>query len=286
MDRHQIPASYLGRPRGLLDIDTQIAEITFTAFEGTRYAITARLIVRRIKGINPNAGNGQDELFPTYRYHAVLTDSPFVLVQAEAQHRGHAIIEQVNADLISGPLADMPSGDFHANGAWLACAAIAHKPDPRRRPPRVPPLRQGSRGHHPHPDHQRAGTPRPPCPYHPTAPARTLAMATWLGNAVRRRSRITGLTVHNRHELRSRPANTRSPEPNHTAEAGTATGRSTTPTIRPRSRVARQRTDNDSAEPSRWIEAQVTRYAVAGRRALARRSARPPTCARRPDATD
>jgi hypothetical protein len=106
--------------------DAQIAEVTFTAFEGTRYAITARLIVRRIKKINPNATKGQDELFPTYRYHAVLTDSPFVLVQAEAQHRGHAIIEQVNADLISGPLAHLPSGDFHANGAWLACAAIAH----------------------------------------------------------------------------------------------------------------------------------------------------------------
>jgi hypothetical protein len=38
-----------------------------------------------------------------------LTDSPFVLVQAEAQHRGHAIIEQVNADLINGPLAHLPS---------------------------------------------------------------------------------------------------------------------------------------------------------------------------------
>jgi hypothetical protein len=106
--------------------DAQIAEVTFTAFEGTRYAITARLIVRRIKRINPTARKGQDELFATYRYHAVLTDSPFVLVQAEAQHRGHAVIEQVNADLINGPLAHLPSGDFHANSAWLACAAIAH----------------------------------------------------------------------------------------------------------------------------------------------------------------
>jgi hypothetical protein len=106
--------------------DAQIAEITFTAFEGTRYAITARLIVRRIRRINPKARKGQDELFATYRYHAVLTDSPFVLVQAEAQHRGHAIIEQVNADLINGPLGHLPSGDFHANSAWLACIAIAH----------------------------------------------------------------------------------------------------------------------------------------------------------------
>ena len=106
--------------------DAEIAEITYTAFAGTRYAITARLIVRRIRRVNPKQVPGQDELFPTYRYHAVFTDSPFVLVQAESQHRGHAVIEQVNADLINGPLAHLPSGDFQANGAWLACAAIAH----------------------------------------------------------------------------------------------------------------------------------------------------------------
>jgi len=47
-------------------------------------------------------------------------------VQAESQHRGHAVIEQVNAELIDGPLAHLPSGDFAANAAWLACAGIAH----------------------------------------------------------------------------------------------------------------------------------------------------------------
>jgi DDE family transposase len=49
-----------------------------------------------------------------------------VLAQAEAQHRGHAIIEQTNADLIAGPSAHLPSGRFNANDAWLACAAVAH----------------------------------------------------------------------------------------------------------------------------------------------------------------
>jgi hypothetical protein len=106
--------------------DAQIAETVYTAFEGTRHAITARLIVRRIKHLDPQASPGQDELFPQYRYFAVFTDSPFVLEQAEAQHRGHAIIEQVNADLIDGPLAHLPSGHFCANSVWLACAAIAH----------------------------------------------------------------------------------------------------------------------------------------------------------------
>jgi hypothetical protein len=106
--------------------DAQIAETVYTAFEGTRHAITARLIVRRIKRLDPGAPTGQGELFGQYRYFAVFTDSPFVLEQAEAQHRGHAVIEQVNADLIDGPLAHLPSGRFGANSVWLACAAIAH----------------------------------------------------------------------------------------------------------------------------------------------------------------
>jgi hypothetical protein len=106
--------------------DAQIAETTYTAFAGTKYEITARLIVRRVKRINPQRKAGQDELFVLWRHHAVFTDSPFVLVQAEAQHRGHAVIEQINADLVDGPLAHLPSGQFNANAAWLICAAIAH----------------------------------------------------------------------------------------------------------------------------------------------------------------
>ena len=61
-----------------------------------------------------------------WRYHAAFTDSPFILTQAEAHHRGHAVIEQVFAELIDGPLAHLPSGRFDANNAWLTCIAIAH----------------------------------------------------------------------------------------------------------------------------------------------------------------
>ena len=106
--------------------DAQIAETNYTAFEGTRHAVTARLIVRRIRRDDPAQHPGQGELITQYRYHAVFTDSPYTLVQAESQHRGHAIIEQVNADLIAGPLAHLPSGHFAANDAWLTCAAITH----------------------------------------------------------------------------------------------------------------------------------------------------------------
>jgi hypothetical protein len=108
--------------------DAQVAETGYTAFTSAKKGqqVTARLIVRRVRDLNRQAPAGQDELFPAWRYHAVFTDSPVELVQAEAQHRDHAIIEQVFADWTDGPLAHLPSGFFPANAAWLACAAIAH----------------------------------------------------------------------------------------------------------------------------------------------------------------
>jgi hypothetical protein len=106
--------------------DAEVAETRYTAFTSTKRPLTARLIVRRVKDLNRQAACGQDDLFDVWRYHAVFTDSPFVTLQAEAQHRDHAIVEQVLADWTSGPLAHLPSGSFPANAAWLACAAIAH----------------------------------------------------------------------------------------------------------------------------------------------------------------
>jgi hypothetical protein len=107
--------------------DAEVAETQYTAFASKKgKAVTARLIVRRVRDLNKQAAAGQDELFPAWRYHAVFTDSPFVLAQAEGQHRDHAVVEQVFADVTSGPLAHMPSGVFAANAAWLAIAAMAH----------------------------------------------------------------------------------------------------------------------------------------------------------------
>jgi hypothetical protein len=108
--------------------DAEITEVPYTAFAASKtHRTSGRLIVRRVRRLNPKAtAQGQDELFATYRYHAVFTDSPFLLDQAESQHRGHAIVEQVFADLADGPLAHLPSGQFHANAAWLQLAAIAH----------------------------------------------------------------------------------------------------------------------------------------------------------------
>ena len=108
--------------------DAEVAETGYSAFTSKPkdQQVTARLIVRRVRAKNEKAAEGTDELFPVWRHHAVFTDSPFELVQAEGQHRDHAIIEQVNADLYAGALAHLPSGHFGANAAWLVIAAMAH----------------------------------------------------------------------------------------------------------------------------------------------------------------
>ncbi len=107
--------------------DAEIAEVPYTAFESTpKHRTQGRLVARRVRDLNVKAAAGQGELFPAWRYHAVFTDSPFILSQAEDHHRDHAIVEQVLADLADGPLAHVPSGVFTANAAWLTLAAIAH----------------------------------------------------------------------------------------------------------------------------------------------------------------
>ena len=109
---------------------SEVAEIPFTAFSSRRKSqrLPGRLIVRRIPDLNPKAGQGQDVLFALWRFHAFFTTTdPDVLdtVAADKTHRGHAIIEQVHADLKNSALAHLPSGTFTANAAWLVLACIA-----------------------------------------------------------------------------------------------------------------------------------------------------------------
>jgi hypothetical protein len=91
--------------------NAEVAEIDYTAFASKAKAqrVTARLIVRRVPDLNPD---NQSELFTAYHYHAVFTNSPLPMLQAEKANRAHAIIEQVIADLKNGPLAHLPSGHF------------------------------------------------------------------------------------------------------------------------------------------------------------------------------
>ena len=114
---------------GQLISTAEVAEIDYTAFRSRKKAerVTGRLVVRRIPDLNPRQP-AQPTLFDTYRFHAFFTTAnPEVVdtVAADKTHRGHAIIEQVHADLKNGPLAHLPSGVFTANSAWLVLAVIA-----------------------------------------------------------------------------------------------------------------------------------------------------------------
>lgn len=107
--------------------DAEVAEIAFTAFTGRRKKqhVHCRLIVRRVKRLQPLSDTGQGELFTAYRHHAFITNSTLEMVEADQLHRDHAIIEQVIAELKDGPLAHLPSGQYAANAAWVAHAVIA-----------------------------------------------------------------------------------------------------------------------------------------------------------------
>ena len=110
----------------------EVAEVPFTAFSSKKATdqVPGRLVVRRIPDLNAerNRAAGQGTLFDTWRFHAFFTTTdPADLdtVTADKTHRGHAIIEQVHADLKHSALAHLPSGKFTANAAWLVLAVIA-----------------------------------------------------------------------------------------------------------------------------------------------------------------
>jgi hypothetical protein len=106
------PDAFVDTDTGELISDAQVAEIGYTAFTSRprREQVTGRLIVRRVKRLGPQAAAGQDGLFDLWRHHAVFVTSGFAMLQAEGQHRGHAIVEQVIADAAASALAHLPSG--------------------------------------------------------------------------------------------------------------------------------------------------------------------------------
>jgi hypothetical protein len=91
------------------------AQIAETVYRGRR------LVVRRTRLLGP-----QSELFPDWRHFAFITNRTDAIEIVEAEHRDHAVVEQVIADLKDQALAHFPSGHFNANGAWTVLAAIAH----------------------------------------------------------------------------------------------------------------------------------------------------------------
>ena len=91
------------------------AQIAETVYAGRR------LIVRRTRLLGAQA-----ELWPDWRHFAFVTNRTEEIALVEAEHRDHAVVEQVIADLKDQALAHFPSGQFHANGAWTVLGALAH----------------------------------------------------------------------------------------------------------------------------------------------------------------
>ena len=82
-----------------------------------------RLVVRRTRLADP----AQQALFPAWRHHGFLTDLNGPAVEVDRFHREHATVELAIRDIKEGSgLVHCPSGNFNANGAWLACAVLAH----------------------------------------------------------------------------------------------------------------------------------------------------------------
>ena len=175
----------------------------------------------------------------------MFTDSPFELVQAEEQHRGHAVVEQVFADVTSGPLLICRQG--FSPRTPRGCPSRPWPTTSFAPPaPGQPALRQGpGRDHPPGPDRRRRprrpARPRPPYPapargwhreHERPQPARLLA------------ARRSGLTSPDpvrtgygpRRPPRPRP---RARNPGHAAEQ--ASGRTPTPVFTPENSSGRNR---------------------------------------------
>ena len=100
----------------------QVADCTYTTGKG-KQTVTRRLVVRRTR----LTGVAQQRLWPDWRHHAFLTDLTGPAVEVDRFHRHHAVVELAIRDLKEGAgLEHVPSGNFHANSAWLQCAVLAH----------------------------------------------------------------------------------------------------------------------------------------------------------------
>ena len=200
------------------DGEAQIAE---TIYGGRR------LIVRRTRLLGAQA-----ELWPDWRHFAFITNRTDDIALVEAEHRDHAVVEQVIADLKDQALAHFPSGHFNANGAWTVLAALAHNllrwtqllglPDTTVRAART--LRRRLLAH-----------PRPPDPPRArldAAPARPLALARRLHQRAQphpraARRRLTRPTPSPTTSSALPPTRARSPLPSnrHNASAAASTAR-------------------------------------------------------------
>jgi hypothetical protein len=211
--------------------DAQVAQIHFTAF--TSYPqdqqIPCRLVVRRVQRLNKTAAaQGQGELFDTWRHHAFVTNSTLSVVDADETHRDHAIIEQVIAELKSGPLAHAPLRIVRREQRLVGPGLHRVQHPARRRLRRIRPARQSQMGHPTHPPGHR---PRPSRVHRPTTrapPPKGLALGTGLRRPLGHRHHLT---------TPAEPAPTRNPRRGRAGQTGRSpTPETSQPFARPRDR--------------------------------------------------
>jgi len=171
--------------------DAEVAEIDYTAFTSRPKAkhVHARLIVRRVKDMNPLH---QSELFTAYRYHAVFTNSPLQMLAAEKAHRaqrdrraGHRRPEERATG----------SPAVRALPGQQCLAGLRHdrvQPHPNRRRAGLHLPRAGDDRHDPRATHHRPGPARPLRPTAHPAPTDRLAVADRVGTARDRSEQPTG----------------------------------------------------------------------------------------------
>jgi hypothetical protein len=198
--------------------DAEVAEIGFTAFTSRRHSehIGARLIVRRVKRLNPTTvPAGQGALFSTWRHDAVFTDSAESMLAAEATHRDHANAREGHCRAQERPTRAPPVRADERERRMAGAGGHLVQPDPRRRDPGLQVPHPGDHGHHPRPPHRRAGphcTLGPPAPPSPTRP---MALGDRLAGDVHRRRRTTRLRDLTSQPQRAQPR-TRSGRPGQT----------------------------------------------------------------------
>ena len=61
--------------------------------------------MRRIPELNKTVAAGQGTLFDLFRFHAFFTTNTLNTVEADKNHRHHAVIENLNADMKASALA-------------------------------------------------------------------------------------------------------------------------------------------------------------------------------------
>lgn len=85
----QYPNAVWDDDQGRWISEAEVAETTITCFTSRRTAdhVTCRLVVRRVKRLNPAAHTGQGELFDAHRHHGFITNSTLATIDADQCHR-------------------------------------------------------------------------------------------------------------------------------------------------------------------------------------------------------